>query len=248
MTKRYQPSKTHPEAPLRILNNPIDTGYQVKTKHKTADQSDTWNASLIANSGEELKLWIEEAKMDFSMSGSTGQSRYRNQFYPKAFNQPSLIVNGTMPNQYEYNRLASFVRETHFDALNQTNRNIGTTKNIKTYNNKTIKLLIKDAGKGKQPKRNQKGGHLAMAFQGYIRNIQAGATKFQFAPRFQFEFVIAASTDTGQVGIYRDDLDAGSAISGWMESFNAYKSTWQAGQPSTPSTGQNNSSPLSNQK
>jgi len=243
---KYKPSRVNPEAPLQILNNSISAGYGVKTKHKIADESASWNGILIANNGTDLKLWIEEAKMDFSMSGSTGQSRYRNQFYPKAFNQPTLIVSGTIPNQYEYNRLASFIRETHFDALNQTNRNVGATTSSKTYNKKTIKLLIKDAGQGKQPKRNQKGGHLAMGFQGYIKNIAAGGTRFQFAPKFQFEFVVASSTDTGQVGIYKDDLDAGTAISGWMELFNANKTNWQAGQPSNPNQG--NNSPLSSKQ
>lgn len=232
--KQYEPSTANIGAPLEILNNPLDTGYAVKTKHLTAAQSKTWNGALITNTGTEFRLWIEDAQMSFAMSGTNGQSRFRNQFYPKAFNQPTLKVMGRMPNQYEYNKLAAFIRESHYDALNQTNRDIGNIVASPTYDKKTIKLFIKDAGRGRQPKRNLKGGHTALAFQGYIKRIAAGATRFEFAPQFEFDFIIASSVDTGQVGIYKDDLTQGTQIMSWMELFNKYKFSWGAGQPGPP--------------
>lgn len=236
MSNNYEPITNHQESPLEILNNPLDTGYGVKTKHTTASESSTWNGVLITNTNVELRLWIEEAQMDFSMSGSAGQSRYRNQFYPKAFNQPVMKVRGRMPNQYEYNKLASFIRESHYDALNQTNRDIGANVIANpTYDKKTIKFFIKNAGgENNQPKRNLKGGHLAMGYQGYIKSIAAGATKFQFAPEFEFEFVIASSIDTGEVGIYRDDLTQGSRIMSWMQIFNVSHFSGSAAQPDDP--------------
>jgi len=231
--QNYEPSTGHQELPLQILNNPIDTGYAVKTKHKGANDSKTWSGMLITNNNNVLKLWIEDVVMDFSMSGSAGQSRYRKQFYPKAFNQPTMKVSGRMPNQFEYNKLASFIRESHFDALNQVNRNIGEVFADNKYDTNTIRFFIKGTSSGTQtqPKRNLKGNHLPLGFRGYIKNIAAGATKFEFAPQFKFDFVIASSVDTGQVGIYSDTLDLGTQIMSWMDLFKKYHFSWKAGQP-----------------
>jgi hypothetical protein len=205
----YKPKTSHSEAPLQILNNSTDTGYAVKLPNKSAVKSSSWNAVLVTHTGDELFMWIEDVVIDFSLSGSTGQSRFRKQFYPKAFNQPVAKVSGTMPNQSEYNRLAAFIRESHYDALSAGNQ-------------KTIKLMIR--GMKKDAKRNIKGGHKPMVFEGYIKSIPAGSIKFEFAPKFQFEFVIAQSN--GQIGIYKDDLVLGSTILSWMDAFK--KDHWGA--------------------
>ena len=230
----YKPTTNNREAPLQILNNSTKTGYYTTLPKKSADKSQTWNAVLITTDNQELKLWIEDMVLNFSMSGTSGQSRYRRQFYPKAFNQPTMVVKGKMPNQYEYNRLAGFVRESHFDALNQTNRKTFADGTQAQFDKKTLTLYIKNAGDNTPPKRNLKGGHLVMAFEGYIKNIQAGAKKFQFAPDFQFEFVIAGSKDTGAIGIYKDDIVQGSKIMSWMDVFKQNHFSGSATQPEDP--------------
>ena len=234
MSKNYKPSTGNPEAPLQILNNPLDSGYFVDKPNRSAQNSQTWNGVLITTDQQEFKLWIEDLVLNFSMSGSFGQSRYRKQFYPKAFNQPTMIVQGKMPNQYEYNKLAAFIRESHFDALNQSNRKTAAGGSVPKFDKKTVTLRIKDAGDKNPPKRNLKGGHLALAFEGYIKNIEAGARKFQFAPDFQFEFVVAGSKDTGSVGIYRDDVVQGSRIMSWMDVFKKDHFSGSAKQPEDP--------------
>jgi hypothetical protein len=54
---------------------------------------------------------------------------------------------------------------------------------------------------------------------GYIKLIEAGATQFNFAPDFKFEFIPVSSKMTGSIGIYDDNMDDGSELSAWMDIF-----------------------------
>lgn len=204
-----------------------DTGYAVNLPDVSANDKDNWTARLIKPNNKYLNLWVEEASIDFSVSGSFGQSRWKREFYPRSFNQPVLTLTGRMPNQREHNKLAAFVRESHSEALNinpftgasATER---TTVKTKTYPNApdvplpTVSLIMKNDVIGGRL-RNQKGGRRGMKLEGYIKSINAGAIKFEHAPAFEIEFVVAASD--GTVGIYSDKLTAGSKIVDWMTLF-----------------------------
>lgn len=214
----------NPAGPNQILNNPLDTGYGVKTPHKSADKSNTWNVAIANHKGGSIKLWAEQVTMDFSMSGSTGQSRFRKQFYPHSMNEPKITVMGKMPNQYEYNRLAAFIRLSHTDALNNVHR--------KAYDGSagkrppTIRMFIRGSSL-KTARPIVKGGHKMHSFEGFIASIAAGATKFRFAPDFQFEFIPLASKLTGSTGLYDDQLlTKGIQIMSYMEMFNKNKKIW----------------------
>jgi|GEM_PF-3074247 len=227
--KSYKQTKRN-EQELQILNNSnSESGYRVKSPNKSAEQGDNWNAILSAAFGTDLKLWVYDVNMDFSISGSTGQSRYRREFYPKSFNQPTMTVKGQMANQFEYNRLAAFVRETHLEALT-SNSSLYITKqrqgrpkvsNTASSSLQTVKLLIrrspKQMGGVGKIRRNLKGAHRDIVLEGYIKNITAGAMKFNFAPEFQFDFIVAASYLTGSVGIYDEDLVVGSQLMNWND-------------------------------
>jgi hypothetical protein len=221
---------------LKILENKSSAGGDmVNLPKRSADTSETWNAVLVAPFGAYLKLWATEIKMDFSLSGTVGQSRYRRQFFPRSFNQPVVTVSGRMPNQKEYNRLAAFVRECHFEAVtgnqdlydNKERFDAKSSKKIKkgrknsSASLQTITLMIKDAGalNRKGAPRNTKGGHKPIILDGYILNISAGAVKFDFAPDFQFEFLPAQSRMNANVGIYEDQMDYGSDLASWMDIF-----------------------------
>lgn len=226
---------------LSILQNRSDTGYAVsipnvvpgeqKGNPKYPGSGKNWNGVLIAPFGAFIKLWITEINIDFAVSGVTGQSRYRRQFFPRGFNQPVVTVSGQMPNQKEYNRLASFIRECHFEAVtgNQDlyDAKANQSKSAKRNSSaslQTISLMIKDAGpKGDRHRtRNTKGRHLPMLLEGYIKNINAGGEKFNFAPDFKFEFLPAASKLNGNIGIYEDTLDNGSDLLSFSTIFRKY--------------------------
>jgi hypothetical protein len=184
-----------------------DTGWQVKTPNLDPASTDTWNMMMTNPSGEHFYLWVEDISIDFTMGGSYGQSRYRRQFFPKAFNQPVMKVKGRAPNQYQYNLLASFMREAHTESLTSSSDG-------------TIKFVLKGAGRENvKNQSNIKGGHKPLIFEGYLKSIDAGAQKFNYAPEYSFDVILAASALTGKVGIYEDTLVGGSGITSWMSMF-----------------------------
>jgi hypothetical protein len=224
----YKQRSQYESKELQILENRSDKGYAVSTPNISPDnKGENWNVALLSPFGAYMKLWVNEIKIDFSLSGTTGQSRYRRQFFPRAFNQPRMIVSGSMPNQKEYNRLASFVRECHFAAVTGTqdfyaNKEGQSDKARKgaSVSAQTISLLVKDSGPSvvKSAPLHTKGGHLPLKVEGYITNIRAGATKFNFAPDFEFEFIPAYSVmKADKIGIYEDIEDDGSHVSSWMD-------------------------------
>jgi hypothetical protein len=192
-----------------------DTGYMVNSPNISANDSDNWTIQLIKSNKKYLNLWVEEITVDFSMFGSTGQSRHKREFYPHSFNEPTLRMTGRMPNQREFNKLAAFVRESHSEALNGRQNISETGKGTKVY--PTVTLLMKGNPPSKKKPRTQKGGRRGMKLEGYIKSVTAGAKKFEFAPMFQIDFIVAASD--GTVGIYEDKLDAGSQTVDWMTLF-----------------------------
>jgi len=184
-----------------------DTGWQVTTPDRDPAKNDTWNMMISDPLNQKVYLWVHEINIDFSMSGSVGQSRYRRQFFPKSFNQPVMNVKGQCANQYQYNVLSSFMRESHYQSL----KNSGSP---------TVQILLKGAGKrGKNKQRSIKGGHKGLIFQGYLNNFDAGAMKFNYAPEFSFDVILATSVLTGDIGIYSDVSNTGSQTVGWMSMF-----------------------------
>jgi hypothetical protein len=200
----------------RQIGPRIDTGYQVNGNNVSANDKTNWSIQLVKPNKKYLNLWADEISIDFSMSGTMGQSRYRRDFYPHSFNEPTMMISGVMPNQREYNKLAAFVRESHSEALNVQQNYGELSKNTKPF--PTVSLIMKSSNPQKrgQP-RTQKGGRRGMKLEGYIKTIAAGAVKFNFAPAYQIEFIVAASD--GAVGIYEDKLSAGSAIVDWATLF-----------------------------
>jgi hypothetical protein len=199
----------------RQIGPPIDTGYSVNIPNINVNDKENWNVRLIKLNKKYLNLWVDDAMIDFSMSGLTGQSRYKREFYPHSFNEPTLILKGIMPNQREYNKLAAFVRESHSEALN-VNKNL-SEKSAGTKVYPTVSLIMKSSVQQKGNPRNQKGKRMGMKLEGYMKSIAAGAAKFEFAPTFEIQFVVAASD--GTVGIYGDEVVGGSVIVDWMTLF-----------------------------
>lgn len=262
---KYEHKSGYTENVLQILNNSSEAGYAVSIPNKSADKSNTWNAALLDNASRAYKMWVYEIQMDFGLSGITGQSRHRRQFFPVSFNQTAVSVRGQMPNQKEYNKLAAFVRESHAIAL-ETNHMIYQRNGDKQYRASSaqpelLKLYINPyrskagevgldqknqnpsgAFKKGRKRKNIKGHHKQLVFEGYIKNISAGALKFNFAPEFQFDFIVAQAYLGNNVGIYDDTLDTGSQLMDWTSQLNTYGFGQQSSFPVTK-TKSSNSSP-----
>ena len=200
----------------RQIGPRIDTGYQVNGNNVSVNDRSNWSIQLTKPNNKYLNLWADEINIDFSMSGTMGQSRFKREFYPHSFNEPTMKIIGRMPNQREYNKLAAFVRESHSEALNIQQNYGEKSKASKEFPTVTLTMKSSRPQQKGQP-RTQKGARRGMQLEGYIMSIAAGAAKFEFAPQFQIEFVVAASN--GTVGIYEDKLSAGSAVVDWSTLF-----------------------------
>lgn len=214
------------------LHLPLRRGYGV-TAHDVNPANKQPNGRLINVRGEKIDFWIEEMETAFEMAGSTGQSHKLRQFFPHNMVQPSIKIRGRAPNSFQYNRLASFIRVGQHDALSTDElreagiplRNV-SNKEGQTYIIPTLRFIIRNGsgnGKRKFPynSRNVKGIHKAWKLEGYVKGMAAGAQRHDPAPAFEFEFMVAESEQTGQVGIWDDIAVAGDQIRPWIDIFES---------------------------
>jgi hypothetical protein len=213
------------------LNNPIDKGYGVRDPEL---KNVTANGRFTNQANEKLDFWIEEIEANFGMTGSKAQSRGVREFMPHNINQPTITVTGRAANSFQYNRMASFVRASHYDALNL--EELGTTVRTMLVGNKeegfaetrvkadTVRFVLRKQPEGSpQPwsGRHVKGSHVPWVLEGYIKSFKAGAERFEVAPQFTFEFSVASSelSETGggkEIGIWSDTQILGNEIKPWL--------------------------------
>lgn len=225
---------------------PIDQGWGVATPNVSADNSTTWNVRLTLPYGGSISLWAETFVTAFQMGGTTAQSQYMRQFFPHNFMQPSITISGTMPNQYQYNRLAAFVRASHFEAVNFSTTtmreryirsqggNIGELPHYRTNNGNGIPTVMLEFTRGSFASTNNKNRvHKSWSMEGYILTIGAGSTALENTPAFQFDFIPVSSSLSSDTGIYSDTTVQGRKIEDWMTAFRGnsrltYKQTNQS--------------------
>jgi hypothetical protein len=215
---------------------PYDRGQNVKTpdvEPGKGKHGNTWNASLIGPTGDAIALWVYEIEVGFELGGSTAQSRRLRQFFPHSFSQVKMQVRGQAPNNYQYNRLASFVRMTQYWALYgddfaRFQRRLGQPVSNRHYPDgsavPTTQLQIRGNHGGNRVSNGKtiKGPYKNWNVDGYIKNVQAGASRFEFAKDYEFEFEIAYSAKNGAVGIFEDSRAKGQKILPWMDIFKKY--------------------------
>lgn len=218
-------------AEIYPLKNPIDQGYAVKIPNVDPKEKDA-NGRMTNQYGETIDFYVEEIEASFEMTGTTAQSRNVRQFMPHNIVQPVIMVTGRAPNNFQYNRLASFVRASQYAAINLGEATLETITGRSNPKVETVTLLVKN---GKEPGvfngkvgsgntgRHVKGIHVPWEVQGYIKKIQAGGERFNYAPKFQFEFSVAESNfkqGTINMGMWEDVLVQGQELKPWLDWIN----------------------------
>lgn len=209
------------------LQNPIKRGYGVSDPDINPAGREA-NGRMLNQKNEKIDFWVEEIEANFAMTGSTAQSRNVRQFMPHNVVQPTIIVTGRAPNNFQYNRLASFVRASHYNAFH-TGEQLREefTAGGQRVRVETVRLLIRNgelpkvwngttAGAGKRVK----GVHVPWLVEGYIKSMRAGGERFNPAPQFQFEFFVAESTfKQGNInlGMWEDVRVYGSELKPWLD-------------------------------
>jgi hypothetical protein len=205
----------------------------------------TGNAALTLPTGELLWLWVNEVEVGFELGGTTAQSRRQRQFFPHNFSQVKMTVRGTAPNNYQYNRIASFVRMSQYWALYaedfaKLQQNQGQSISNLHYADGTAlqatQLILRGNTEGNVIPNGKtiKGPNRPWKVWGYIKNIKAGASRFEYATDFEFEFEITESHNGGKLGIFDDHQVVGQKIMSWMDVFQ--RNHFQGVDSKTPSS------------
>ncbi len=217
---QYRSGKVYP------LHNRIKKGYGVADPDRNPAAKGA-NARLTNQRNEKIDFWVEEVEAKFEMTGTTAQSRTLRQFVPHSIVQPSIMVTGRAPNSFQYNRLASFIRASHWNAVNMDQLSGEDVRhevlgNGKTVTVPTIRLIIRNRTRDGFPYNgsNVKGSHIPWAVEGYVKSIKAGAKRHDPAPPFQFEFLISENLMKPSLALWNDTRVYGSQLRAWLDFIN----------------------------
>ncbi len=174
------------------IHVPITTGNGVYFKPGTvgAGPDDASANAYLENriTNQRLPLWIYDFTSDFSATGVEAQSRMKKEFYARFFTQPRYLIKGQAANQYEYQRIAKFVRQGMLAQLSSS----PTVKGNSFFE----AFLLRIEGRASPiHNRNTKGGHMGWSLEGYIEEVTTGGTRFQFSPEYEMTFVLANATE-----------------------------------------------------
>jgi hypothetical protein len=174
--------------PPKGLHAPITTGNSVHYDSGAVGAGpdpSTANGFLQNRStNQKIMLWIYDFSADFGASGTEAQSRMKKDFFPRFFTQPRYLIKGQTPNQYEYQRLAKFIR------LGMLQQVAGSP--LQNGNPLFEAFVLRIEGRGyEHANHSTKGGHAGWTLEGYIEQIATGGERFQFAPEYEFTFVLA---------------------------------------------------------
>lgn len=142
------------------------------------------NGLLRAADGQMVGLWVNGVDSDFSLGGSTAQGPTRRDFYAHNFVQPKLTISGQTTNNYEYNRLAAFIRRAQLQSINLDLPSGDIPPSA-------LRMMIWTPSEVKNG-RTVRGRHSDIEVEGFIPMVRAGAERFVTAHSYQFDFVILA--------------------------------------------------------
>jgi hypothetical protein len=137
------------------------------------------NAYLENWRGQRIYMWLNEITSNFSMAGSTAQSKRKREFYAHNFVQPAIGLAGQTPNTYQFNRLSEFIRESHLDAMNDGDKLL------------LLRVIARGEDFPEGARANIRGKRQHIAVDGYINTADRGAERFVNAPDFNLEFTVS---------------------------------------------------------
>lgn len=197
-------------SPNNDVHVPIDQGYFQRSPNKSADATNA-SGCLTDPDGQFVYLWIHQIESGFQVGGQYAQSANKADWHARNFIQPRFKITGQTANQYEYNRLAEFIRVSQ-------NKSLRFGRDDSQSN--TTKLVIYGAesnptGVGSMPSKKGREPHVLY---GHILNIERRATRFVNAPEYSFEFQIAFAYK----GLFTQDRTASASLrrlAPWMDIF-----------------------------
>jgi hypothetical protein len=183
-------------------NIPIDKGHGVQHRARSREHTTHTSAALTNQAGDYIALWVYEVEAAFELAGSRAQSAGFRSFYPHNFVQPKLTVRGQTVNNFEYNKLSEFIRETQRKAVYYDTRGLDAP---------VIGFTIYKGGVNTA--RGTKGSHQQLDLDGFIPAFGRGARRFEFAHEFEFDFIVTRSVS----GLMKDEAYKARKLKSWAE-------------------------------
>lgn len=182
---------------------PVDQGYLVKFPDPVYERANAWMS--FADQG--VPLWVYEYEVDFTLAGSTGQSQMTRTFFPRNFQQAQFTIRCQTPNQFEYNRTAEFIRYSQRKAISTGDP---ATLQVNSGGSSTLQ---DDTGNVVARLNGLRGRNKGFLADGYVEQIQRGGEFGEFAPEFEFSFVVA----TMRAGLWTDQPVTIRNLKSWAE-------------------------------
>lgn len=179
-------------------------GYDVKTTALQAHEGGS-NAYLIDEADNtHVLLTVTAVETSLSLSGSEGQSPLQKDFYPRNFQQPSFSITVQGRSQQDIGRHAEFVHKAQRNSVVQGSlmRLVIPTGGLKGTAASSIKNLD-----------GMKGVRSGMSMSGYVKNFPRSHKRFDPAPLYVFEFIVAKM----HAGIFEDQPYKAYTLSKWSE-------------------------------
>lgn len=154
---------------------PTNRGWDVQQVRKVP--TSTANAKMTT-SNSEIPLWVFDIQTDFNLGGSNSQSMLTRTFWPRSFTQQSYRIQGQAPGQKELGDLAEFIHQTQRNAV------------LDNLGKRLVNFYLFDKGL-KNVGGRMRGSHKPIAVAGYVRNFNRSHQRFDPAPNYSFDFIVA---------------------------------------------------------
>jgi len=160
----------------------------------------------LANSNAYLKyaggtfpLWVMGLEQVHELAGTTAQSKTYQHFYPRSYFPGAMVITGRVRNQAMYDDLADYIRGHQLALINNPTLDSGLSGSLTNRpGNETIPLLEFNF-----PEEN-------LLLTGWITPFEAGAKRFNVAPEYTMNFVIASDRHSTN-----DRINPSFAVRGW---------------------------------
>ena len=170
----------------------IGDGYMLRSPTPIYAKANGW----MSFDGQGVPLWIYEYETGFTLAGSTAQSQMVRTMFPRNFQQPQYAIRCQAPNQHEYGRVAEFVRYLQRKAISTGRPG-----------------LLQVNGGGIPVRSGTRGVSKGFMAEGWVEQIERGGQFGEFAPQFEFNFVISRMLS----GLYTDTPVTMRQLKSWAE-------------------------------
>lgn len=126
-----------------------------------------------------LYLFVDAIQTGFALAGETGQAQLGRVFYPRNLSQDELVIEGTVANQYEYDRLVRFVEHHHSTQFSSKLAVSQSLDGNDLYRGVDFKLF--------KPVNSHLSVFKPLKFGVVITDMAAGAERYKFARTFSLQ-------------------------------------------------------------